>query len=199
MFLDCLRRFISRRGQPKSLIGDNASQFRLVKSTLDWQWTELFKSDELRDFLGCESIEWSFTTALAPWLGGFYKHLIGMVKQSLKRGMGCKVLYWDKLTTLLVEVEAIINRRPLMYVGEDFDSSFVLISTHFLTGNQDVIPSCLDYSDDVDYFHKMHSVKELSKHWKRSQKQLNLFGSLGSMTICLALHYHLFIGINDYD
>ena len=146
MFLDCLRRFISRRGRPRTIICDNAPQFRLVKSTLDWQWSELFKADELWDFLGCESIEWSFTTALAPWQGGFYERLIGMVKQSLRRGMGRKVLYWDKLTTLLVEVEAIINSRPLTYVGEDFKSGFVLTPTHFLTGNRDVILSCLDYT-----------------------------------------------------
>jgi len=170
MFVDCLHRFISYRGQPISIICDNAPQFRLVKSTLDWQWIELVRGDELRDFLSCESIEWSFITALAPWQGGFYELLIGMVKQSLRRGMGCKVLYWDKLATLLVEVEAIINSRPLTYVGEDFESGFVLTPTHFLTGNRDAIPCCLDYCSDVDYFPKMNSVKELSEHWKRSQK-----------------------------
>ena len=106
-----------------------------MKSTLDWQWSELFKADELWDFLGCESIEWSFTTALAPWQGGFYERLIGMVKQSLRRGMGRKVLYWDKLTTLLVEVEAIINSCPLTYDGEDFKSGFVLTPTSPGTGD----------------------------------------------------------------
>jgi len=129
MFLDCFQRFISHRGRPRSIICDNAPQFRLVKSTLDWQWTKLFKSDELRGFLSCESIKWSFTRALSLWQGGFYKRLIGMVKQSLRKGMGCKVLYWDKLLTLLVEVEAIINSRPLTYVGEDFESGFVLTLT----------------------------------------------------------------------
>ena len=95
MFLDCLRRFIPLGGRPRTIICDNAPQFGLVKSTLDWQWSELFKADELRNFLGCESIESSFTTALAPWQGGFYERLIAMVKQSLRRGMGRKVLYWD--------------------------------------------------------------------------------------------------------
>ena len=50
--------------------------------------------------------------------------------------MGRKVLYWDKLMTLTVEVEAIINTRPLTYVYEDFKSGFVLTPAHFLTGNQ---------------------------------------------------------------
>ena len=76
---------------------------------------------------------------------------------------------------MLVEVEAIINSRPITYVGEVFKSGLVLTPTHFLTGNRDVIPSCLDYSDDVDYILKMDSVKELSKYWKRSQKQLDQF------------------------
>jgi len=70
--------------------------------------------------------------------------------------MGHKVLYWDKLTTLLVEDEAFINSCPLTYVGEDFESGFVLIPTHFPTSNQDVILCCLDYSSDVDYFPKMN-------------------------------------------
>ena len=109
---------------------------------------------------------------IAPWQGGFYERLIGMVKQSLRKGMGRKVLYWDKLTTLLVEVEA---SHPLTYVGEDFESGFVLTPTHFLTGNRDVIPCYIDYSSDVDYFPKMDSVKELSEHRKRSQKQSNQF------------------------
>ena len=130
----------------------------------------MFKSDGLRNFLSCESIEWSFTTALAPWQGEFYERLIGMVKQNLRRGMGHKVLHWDKLATLLVEVQAIINSHPLTYVGEDFESGFVLTATHLLTSNRVVFPSCLDYSDDVDYFPKMDSVKELSEQWKRSQK-----------------------------
>jgi len=77
------------------------------------------------------------------WQGGFYEHLIGMVKQSLGKGMERKVLHWDKLTTLLVEVEVIINSCPLSYVGEDFESGFVLTPTHFLTSNRDVIPCCL--------------------------------------------------------
>jgi len=76
---------------------------------------------------------------------------------------------------LLVEVETIINSHPLTYISEDFESGFVLTPTHLLTGNQDVIPSSLEYSSDVDYFPKINLVKELSEHWKRSQKQLNKF------------------------
>ena len=30
-------------------------------------------------FFSCEGIQWNFTTAFAPWPGGFYERLIGMV------------------------------------------------------------------------------------------------------------------------
>ena len=35
LFLDCLKRFVVRRGKPKLILSDNAPQFRLVKSVLD--------------------------------------------------------------------------------------------------------------------------------------------------------------------
>ena len=59
---------------------------------------------------------------LPPWQGGFYKRLVGLVKQGLRKGMGHKILYWDKLMTLIVEVEAIINTCPLMTLYEKFKS-----------------------------------------------------------------------------
>ena len=43
------------------------------------------------------------------------------------------------MLTLLSEAEAIVNTQPLTYVCEDFEFGFVLIPTHFLTGNCDVI------------------------------------------------------------
>jgi len=37
-FLDCLKRFVARRGRPLLIISDNAPQFRLVKTVLDQQY-----------------------------------------------------------------------------------------------------------------------------------------------------------------
>ena len=134
MFLDCLKRFIARRGKPRLVISDNAPQFRLVKTTLDEQW----RSNEVLNYFACKGIQWNFTTAFAPWQGGFYERLIGLVKKSLRKGMGNKILYWDKLMTLLSEVEAIINTRPLTYVYEELKSGFVLTPAHFLTGKHKI-------------------------------------------------------------
>ena len=101
-----------------------------------------------------ESITWKYTTALAPWQGGFYKNVVGLVKQGLRKGIGRKLLSWDKLITMITEVEAIIDTRPLTYVYGDFLSSFTL-TPHFLTANLDtVIPFNIDDYEDVDYQQK---------------------------------------------
>ena len=113
-----------------------------------------------------------------PWQGGFYKCLIGIVKHSLRKGVRRKLLYWDKMLTLLSEVEAIVNTQTLAYVCEDFESGFVLTPSHFLTGNRDVIPFYSDEfknGEDGDYYPRVDSIKELSEHWWKSKKQLDRF------------------------
>ena len=109
-----------------------------------------------------------FHNSFCALVGGFYERLIGMVKQSLRKGIGSKLLYWDKLLTLLAEVEAIINTRPLTFVCDDFELGFVLTPTHFLTANRDVIPFYADEfmdGENRDYYPRMDSAKELSEHW----------------------------------
>ena len=79
-----------------------------------------------------EGIKWSFTTALAPWQGGFYERLVGMVKRSLRKAIGRKGFTLDQMVTILVEIERVINSRPLTYVYGDFESRFTLNPSYFL-------------------------------------------------------------------
>ena len=187
-FLDCLRRYISRRGRPEVIISDNAPQFKLVKTVLDQQWNRMFRSEELLRFFSNEGITWKYTTALAPWQGGFYERLVGLTKQGLRKGIGRKLLSWDKLLTMMTEVEAIINTRPLTYVYGDFLSGFTLTPAHFLTGNLDtVIPFNTDDYEDTDFQYKMDSAQELTEYWRKSQKQLNQFWEVWKQDYLLAL------------
>ena len=84
-------------------------------------------------FYSDEGITWKYTTTMAPRRGGFYERLVGLVKQGLRKEIGRKLLSWDKLITMITEVEAIINTRPLTYVYGDFLSGFTLTPAHFLT------------------------------------------------------------------
>ena len=80
-----------------------APQFKLTKTTLDKQWRQVFKDKDVLNYVSTEGIKWSFTTALAPWQGGFYERLVGMVKRSLRKAIGRKHFTLDQLVTLLTE------------------------------------------------------------------------------------------------
>ena len=78
------------------------------------------RSEEVLSFYSNEGITWQYTTAMASWRGGFYEHLVGLVKQGLRKEIGRKLLSWDKLITMITEVEVVINTRPLTYVYGGF-------------------------------------------------------------------------------
>ena len=97
-----------------------------------------------------EKIRWNFIVELAPWMGGFYKRLIGLVKRSLRKAI-CKLcLTCNQLLTVLKETEAIINSQPLIYVGDDINSGTPLTPAHFLSLNPNVGLSNFAPEDDYD-------------------------------------------------
>ena len=104
-FLLCLRRFMARRGRPELIICDNAAQFKLAKTVIDEQWRQITVDEELVSYLSNNGIKWKFTTALAPWQGGFYERLVGLVKRSLRKGIGLKRLTLDQFVVIVMDME----------------------------------------------------------------------------------------------
>ena len=69
------------------------------------------------------------------WIGGFYERLVGISKMALRKAIGKTCLTMLQLQTFLTETEAIINSRPLVYLGEDLNDSTALTPSHFLSPN----------------------------------------------------------------
>ena len=63
------------------IISDNALQFKLVKTALSQQWSNVFRSEEVLSLFTDEGITKKHTTALAPWQGGCYDRFVSLVKQ----------------------------------------------------------------------------------------------------------------------
>lgn len=72
-FLLALRLFVARLGVPKEILSDNASQLKLAKMC----WT---RSDEVQTYMSNVGIKWTYSVEKAPWLGGLYERLDGLVK-----------------------------------------------------------------------------------------------------------------------
>ena len=116
-FLPCLKRLIARRGGPRVIYSDNGSNF--VKAA---KWLKQVREDKkLQGYLESHDIEWKFNLSRAPWWGGQFERLIGVVKKAMHKVIGRVSLFWNDLINVLLEVETQVSRRPLNYVEDDPD------------------------------------------------------------------------------
>ena len=128
-FIRCIRRFTCRRGTPTRIVSDNSKTFKAASKEL----ARIQADPIIKDYFEQLRVCWSFNVAKAPWWGGFYERLVGSVKRCLKKVVGNTRLTFDELLTVIKEVEATPNSRPLTYVAAD-DIQEPLTPAHLLTG-----------------------------------------------------------------
>ena len=76
----------------------------------------------VKQYLAEERVQWIFNLEKAPWWGGLFERMVRSMKRCLKKTIGGSKLTYEELMTVTVEVEMILNSRPLLYVSsEDVD------------------------------------------------------------------------------
>ena len=170
--------FISRRGVPECIISDNAKTFKAGAQELQTMKNHVLKPNASQQFLANHNITWKFITERAPWWGGFYERLVGLVKRCLKKTIGKACLNIIELNTILIEVEAVLNSRPLTYPYVDINDASPLTPSHFLCGHRlltlpDTRVSVKE--SDPDYIPTDISTKELTKRAKYHEIMIQAF------------------------
>lgn len=128
-----LRRLASRRGLSATITPDNAKAFKTSCKEI----CKIIRSKEVWRFLVDRRVKWQFIVERAPLWGGFWERLVRSVKRPLKRVVGRSTLSRDELNILLVEIEAVINARPLTYVYDDEESNYEpLTPSHLIYGRR---------------------------------------------------------------
>lgn len=79
------------------------------------------------------SIEWHWNCPSWPSAGGIWERSIRSLKQHLKRVIGEQALTFEEYSTILAQIEASLNSRPLCPISEDIDDIDFLTPAHFLT------------------------------------------------------------------
>ena len=114
-FLQSLKRFIARRGRPRKIYSDNGRTFVAAAKWL----RAVIKDERVCNLLVTEGIQWQFNLSRAPWWGGQFERMIGLIKQSMYKTIGNGFLSLEELREIILEVEVALNNRPLSYVEDD--------------------------------------------------------------------------------
>ncbi|KAF0745786.1 Uncharacterized protein FWK35_00034883, partial [Aphis craccivora] len=127
-FIATLRRFMARRGKPAEIWSDNATNFVGAQREL---------ANYLQNIEGCtvdEGITWHFIPPSAPHFGGLWESAVKSAKHHLTRVLKDAKLTLVELQTLLCQVEACLNSRPLTPISNDPNDLQALTPAHFLIG-----------------------------------------------------------------
>ena len=105
-------RFCSR---PVLLLSDNASRMPFKKS--EKQRDREIK--EIKNYGSNKGLTWTFITPRASWTGGTWERMARSVKRCLKKTLGRSLLTFEEITTIVCEIEAVLNDRPITYCYDD--------------------------------------------------------------------------------
>ena len=114
------------------MISDNATTYLSAAETI----RRLTESQTLSDTLSSYGTTWTFIPKRAPWYGGWWERLIGLTKNCLRKTLGRSYVTLETLQTIVTEIEALINDRPLTYVSPDIQDEEPLTPSHLLYGRR---------------------------------------------------------------
>ena len=161
-----LRRFIARRGIPSQIVSDNATNF--VGARRDLNELEKMAKAGAQSY---SSIEWLFIPPRSPNFGGLWEAAVKSMKHHLRRIMCNSILTYEEITTILCQIEQVLNNRPLMALTNNPDDNFALTPSMLVNGSRlDSIPQpCLQKMDARGHPAKRFRALQqlLSQFWKR--------------------------------
>ena len=185
-FLRTLQRFSARRSYPQMLISDNGSNFvssaKILKS-----WEE---NHRVRSTLNQNKCKWHFNPSRAPWFGGFFERIVKMVKLCLQKTLQRTMVTEDELHTVLCEIEADLNDRPLTSISDSVDDHQPLTPSQLMLGHRlDSVPvAILDPEEEFDP--SMFTAELLTRRQRNVQRVLHHFQTRFRKEYLTILRHH---------
>ena len=122
-------------------------------------------------------LDWRFITAQAPWKGGVYERLIGLMEKVMKKSIGKGVLSDTEFENFVIRVESVLNTRPIVQLHDD--SCDVLRPIDFLQPRLSMInenPHNLEIYKGSKK--RDNTVSDMRKLFRRTEETLDKFWKL---------------------
>lgn len=114
-FMLGFRRFVSSHGLPSYIMSDNSSTFECAGRELQ----AILNDPQFQKYLGNRNIRWDHYLEYSPHWGGWIERLNRVFKSAVRKVLSGVCVSFMELYTLLKEVEAVMNSRPISYVYDD--------------------------------------------------------------------------------
>ena len=171
-FIATLRRFIARRGKPSLIWSDHGTNFVGANRELK-EFIAFFQHQKtqgtISDFCAVQNITWRFIPERTPHFGGLWEAVVKSMKTHLKRVVGETKLTFEEFSTVLCQVEACLNSRPLAPLPCDGDTIEPLTPGHFLIGRPlEALPDPSTSYRSISLLKRWHLCQLLVRSfWKR--------------------------------
>jgi len=175
-FLNVLRRFISRRGCPSDIFSDNGLNFIGAERELN-ELSILINDkktqEKINAYANNNGIRWHFIPPRAPHHGGLWEAAVKIAKRHLRKIAKDAHLRYEELETLLIQIEAILNSRPITPVSSYTNDLGFLTPGHFLIGT----PLTAYPEEPLERVHvnrlsRWQHIQQLKQHfWKRWKRE----------------------------
>ncbi|XP_036007852.1 uncharacterized protein LOC118567265 [Fundulus heteroclitus] len=181
-FINALRRFFAIRGPAKQLRSDCGTNFIGASKELRLDPPKPNEAT-VDDYLRKQRCSWVFNAPHSSHMGGTWERMIGVSRRILDSMLlqaGNPTLTHEVLTTLMAEVTAIINARPLVPVSSDPEAPLILTPSALLTQKFNPIETPPgDFTKADMYKNQWKRVQALADtFWARWQKEyLNMLQS----------------------
>ncbi|XP_037931108.1 uncharacterized protein LOC119665920 [Teleopsis dalmanni] len=175
-FIGALKRFIARRGCCKTLYCDNATNFVGAKNKLQ-ELTDIIYGDRacesIAGMCSTKGIEFHFISPRSPHFGGLWEAAVKSVKYLLVKNVSTASLTYEELETVVIEVEAMLNSRPLIPSSSDANDLNAITPGHFLIGEENTSSVVVHARDSKEKLLKRWQLVSELKHsfWQRWTKE----------------------------